>query len=69
MNPSMFNAFMLLVLIMTVTFVAVGVLNLVLAAVKDFPDRLVRRVIRIDAVWVAAFIALLWFYRVLPTSM
>jgi hypothetical protein len=66
MSPSMFDAFMLLVLIMTVTFVAFGVLNLVLAAAQDFPDRLLRLVIWINAVWVAAFIALSWFYRAPP---
>jgi hypothetical protein len=66
MNPSMFDAFMLLVLIMTVTFVAFGVLNLVLASARDFPARLLRRAIWINVIWVAAYIALSWFYRVPP---
>jgi len=66
MTPSMFDAFMLLVLIMTVTFTAFGALNLVLAAARDLPDRLLRLVIRINAAWVAVFIGLCWFYRVPP---
>jgi hypothetical protein len=66
MNPSMFDVFMALVLIMTVTFIALGVLNLALAAAREMPDRLLRRIIWINLLWVAAFTALCWFYRIPP---
>jgi hypothetical protein len=66
MSPSMFDVFMLLVLIMTVTFIAFGVLNLALANARDFPDRLLRPIVWINVVWVAVFIALCWFYRAPP---
>lgn len=38
MNPSMFDIFMLLVLIMTLTFMAIGILNMFLANARGLPD-------------------------------
>jgi hypothetical protein len=66
MNPSMFDVHMLLVLTMTVTFVGLGVLNLMLARARDISDGLLRRIIWINFLWVGASIALSWFYRVPP---
>jgi hypothetical protein len=66
MNPSMFDAYMTLVLMMTITFTAFGILNLVLAAAPDIPAELLRRIVWVNAVWVAASIALSWFYGVPP---
>jgi hypothetical protein len=66
MNPSMLDVHMLLVLTMTVTFVGFGVLNLTLASANDISDRLLRRVIWINVLWVAASIGFSWFYRVPP---
>jgi hypothetical protein len=66
MNPSMEDAFFTLVLVMTVTFVALGVLNLALAVEPDITPRFLRRVIVINAIWVAAFTALSFFYRIPP---
>jgi hypothetical protein len=66
MNPSMFDVHMLLVLTMTVTFTGVGLLNLAFAASRDVPNRLLRRVILINALWVGVWIVMCWFYRVPP---
>jgi hypothetical protein len=66
MNPSMFDAFMALVLIMTVTFSGFGVLNLALAADRNLPGPLLRRVVRINVLWVAVYTALCAYYRIPP---
>jgi len=66
MNPSMFDAHMTLVLMMTITFAALGILNLVLAAAPDLPQRLLRRTIWVNIVWVAGSVALSWFYGIAP---
>jgi hypothetical protein len=66
MKPSSFDVHMVLVLTMTVTFAAFGILNLVLAAAPDVSERIVRRVVWINVIWVAAFTALSAFYRVPP---
>jgi hypothetical protein len=66
MTPSMLDVLYTLVLVMTLTFVALGVLNLVLAMAPDMTPRLLRRIILINAIWVAAFIALSAFYRIPP---
>jgi hypothetical protein len=66
MNPSMSDVHMLLVLTMTVAFTGLGLLNLALAATRDLPSRLLRRVVLINALWVGAWIVMCWFYRVPP---
>ncbi|HVW07645.1 MAG TPA: hypothetical protein VHC90_03640 [Bryobacteraceae bacterium] len=64
MTPSMFDVHMLLVLIMSVTFTAIAALNL--ALVRALSDHALRRVIWINAIWVAAFTALCAWYQVPP---
>lgn len=66
MNPSMLDVHMALVLMMTTTFAALGILNLILSAARDLPERLLRSIVWINAVWVAASIALSWYYAVPP---
>jgi hypothetical protein len=56
---------MTLVLAMSITFAALGILNLVLAS-SAIPDALLRRIIRINAAWVAATIALSLYYKIPP---
>ena len=67
MNPSMYDVYFMLVLMMALAFTAFGILNLMVAAAPDLSARLLRRIIRIDALWVAAFIALGAFYRIPPS--
>jgi hypothetical protein len=66
MTPSMRDVLFTLVLVMTITFVALGVLNLTLATAPDITPRLLRRVILINVIWVAVFIALSAVYRIPP---
>lgn len=66
MNPPMFDVHMTLVLMMTITFMALGILNLVLATAPDLPVQLLRRVVWVNVVRVAASVALCWFYGVSP---
>jgi hypothetical protein len=65
MHPSMRDVHMTLILTMSITFAALGILNLVLASAA-IPDPLLRRIIRINAAWVAASIALCLYYKVPP---
>jgi hypothetical protein len=65
MHPSLRDVHMTLVLTMSITFAALGILNLVLASAA-IPDALLRRIIRINAAWVAASIALCIYYKVPP---
>jgi hypothetical protein len=65
MHPSMRDFHMALALGMTITFAALGILNLVLAS-PAIPGTLLRRIVRINAAWVAAFIALCLYYKVAP---
>src|SRR5262245_4222478 len=66
MNPSMFDIFKDLTFTMSITFAALATINLALAASADITDRLLRCIAWIDLVWVAAFTALCWHYRIPP---
>ena len=48
------------------TFAALGVMNLVLAAIPETPNRVLRAAGWINALWVGAFLILNWVYRVPP---
>jgi hypothetical protein len=66
MNPSVNDIDRTLVFTMTITFAALGVLNLLLAASLDATDRLLLRVTWVNALWVAAFLILCVAYQVPP---
>jgi hypothetical protein len=66
MNPSMLDIFEDLTFTMSITFAALAVINLALAASADIADRLLRRIAWINLVWVAAFTWLCWRYRIPP---
>ena len=58
MSPSLYDIYRLLVFTMSITFLALGAIGLLLAASRDIPDRLLRRVAWLYAVWVTAFLVL-----------
>ena len=66
MTPSVRDIFRSLSLTMTVTFVALGLQNLVVAASRDATARLIRGLTVIDVVAMGALVALYAFYRVPP---
>ena len=65
MNPSMLDIFHSVVFTMSITFLALGAINLALAA-GGASDPLLRRVAWLNAAWVAAFIALNVVCRIPP---
>lgn len=66
MTPSVRDIFRSLSLTMTVTFVALGLQNVVVAASRDATARLIRALTVIDLVALGALVALYAFYRVPP---
>ena len=66
MNPSLQDVYWTFVFIMSITFAALGVINLVLAANPDTPPRLLRSVSWVNALWVGAYLILSWSYRIPP---
>src|SRR5262245_53656445 len=66
MNPSIWDILRDLAFTMSITFAAIAILNLTLAASRDMPDRLLRRVGWINAGWLAAFTILCFMYRIPP---
>src|SRR6185503_14934009 len=54
MNPSLWDILRDLTFTMTITFFALGILNLALAASKEMPDRVLRRAGWINLAWVTA---------------
>ena len=66
MKPSMLDIHMVLVLVMSITFAALGVLNLLLALAPDLPDRLVGRLVWVNLIWVAVFTGLCAYYQIPP---
>ena len=64
MSPSLQDVYWVLVLTMSVTFAALGAINVVIAGSPD--TALVRRAAWMNAVWVAVFIVLCWIYRIPP---
>lgn len=66
MSPSVEDIYWDLVFTMSITFAALGVLNLLIAASEDATDRLLRRVALFNAIWVGAFLLLSWRYQIPP---
>ena len=66
MNPSLMDIHWALVFGISVTFAALGAINLVLASGADTPERLLRRASWVNALWVGAFTIVAWAYRVPP---
>jgi hypothetical protein len=66
MNPSMHDIYSMLVFTMSITFSALGIMNLLLAASSQVPDALLRRASWVNAIWVGAFTLLAWKYRIPP---
>lgn len=66
MNPSLEDVYWDLVFTMSITLGALGLINLVLAASSDIPDSVLQRVGWLNLVWVGAFLALSWHYRIPP---
>ncbi len=50
----------------TITFAALGLINLTLAAFPETPYRLLRCVTWLNVLWVAAFLTLSWIFRIPP---
>jgi hypothetical protein len=66
MTPSFMDFFRALSFTMSVTFAALGILNLMLAASTDVTDRLLARVAWINLLWTGAFGVLMLYYQVPP---
>ncbi len=66
MAPSVLDIHLALVLTMSVTFVALGLLNLVVAAAGETAATTLRRLAWLDAAWVGALVALYAHYRIPP---
>ena len=66
MNPSFSDIYWGLIYIMSITFAALGVLNLILSASPDVPRSVLRRISIGNAIWLAAFILLTWHYQIPP---
>jgi hypothetical protein len=66
MNPSVRDIWWVLVLTMSITLAALGVLNLLLAGSEEVPDRVLRRVAWMNLAWVSVFLVLSWVEKVPP---
>ena len=66
MSPSFFDLFLALAFTMTVLMVGLGVVGLVLAASKSVSTEVIRTMTWIYLVWMAAFIAVGYYYQVPP---
>jgi hypothetical protein len=66
MNPSLLDLYWDLIWTMSVTFAALGVINLVAAASADVPDRVLRRIAIVNFLWVGVFLVLGWNYKIPP---
>jgi len=66
MVPSMHDIYWTLVFTMSITFAALGLMNLVVAATRETPTGLLRRLTWVNAIWVGAFMLVGWHYRVPP---
>ncbi len=66
MNPSMQDILRDLAFIMSITFAALGLINLLLAASLETSAGLLRRISWINLLWVGAFMILNWAYRIPP---
>jgi len=66
MNPSIYDIYWTLVLTMSITFAALGLINLLLAASPDVSGRVLRQVSWANALWVGAFLILTAMCRIPP---
>ena len=66
MSPSVKDIYYGLAFALSITFAALGAMNLMLAAIAETPDRVLRAAGWINALWVAGFLILNWVYRVPP---
>lgn len=66
MRPSLLEIHKSLSFTMTITFLTLGILNLIIAGSRDTTDRLLHRVTWVNAVWVGAFLILNGVYRIPP---
>lgn len=66
MSPSMHDIFFTLTFTMGITFAALGLVNLIVAANRDTSQNLLRRLTWLNAVWVGALLILSWHYQVPP---
>lgn len=67
-NPSLLDVLQSLTYTMSITFAAIGVLVVTIAASAGAADRLLRRVAWINAVWLVAFVALNVAHRLPPPA-
>ena len=66
MQPSLWDIYWDLTLTMSITLAALGLINLLLAASGEIPDRILRRVSWVNLIWVVAFLWLSWVQQVPP---
>lgn len=66
MNPSMQDILKDLTYIRSITFAALGFINLLLAASPETSAILLRHISWINLLWVSAFLILNWAYRIPP---
>ena len=66
MEPSIYDIFRALTFTMTVTFIALGVIGLLLSGSRSVSSGVVRRMTWFYALWNGAFTALCFYYRVPP---
>ena len=66
MSPSFFDILLAIAFTMTVLMVALGVMGLVLAGSREVSNRLLRTIACLYIVWVGAFTAIGYHYRVPP---
>ena len=66
MVPSLFDIFRALAFTMSIAFFALAAFNVVIVRHRDTTPALLRAVTVVNLVWLAAFVALCWFYAVPP---
>ena len=66
MAPSLFDIFRDLAFTMSIAFFALAAFNVLIARHRDTTPALLRAATVLNLVWLAAFIALCWFYAVPP---
>ncbi len=66
MSPSLMDIYFALAFTLSVALAGLGVMNLVLAAIPETPNRVLRAAGWVNALWLAAFVILSWVYRVPP---
>jgi hypothetical protein len=66
MTPSFLDFFGAVSLAMSITFAALGIINLTLAASADISDRLLGRIVWVNLFWTGAFGLAMLYYQVPP---